>query len=95
MLPVKKFIERRKRLAMKLPILVRTQKGEEELGRTENLTSAGFAVALRMELTEGEVVTVICPYTEGGQNIEQKAVVRWRDAYPAGFNRVYGLDYKI
>ncbi len=42
-LPVKKFIERRKRLAMKLPILVRTQKGEEELGRTENLTSAGLA----------------------------------------------------
>ncbi len=96
-LPVKKFVERRKRkrLAMKLPILVRTQKGEEELGKTENVSSAGLAVALRMELTEGEVVTVICPYTEGAQDIEQKAVVRWRDAYPAGFNMVYGLEYKI
>ncbi len=94
-LPLKKIVARRKRLTMKLPVLVRTEKGDEELGKTENLTSAGLAVALHMELTEGEVVTVICPYAEGGQNIEQKAVVRWRGTYTAGFNRRYGLDYKI
>ncbi len=96
-LPVKQFVERRKRkrLLMRLPALIRTQKGEEEVSRSENLTSVGLAVALAMELEVGEVVAVICPYAEGGQNIEQKAVVRWRDPYPAGPKRFYGLDYNL
>lgn len=96
-LPVKQFVERRKRkrLLMKLAVLIRTEKGEEEVSRSENLTTAGLAVALAMELEAGEVVAVICPYAEGGQNIEQKAVVRWRDPYPAGPKRFYGLDYNV
>jgi hypothetical protein len=96
-MPVKKAAERRnrKRLPMKLPIYVRSKKDKEEIGTTENLTTSGLAVALAMDLAEGEIVTIICPYTPGAQNIEQKAVVRWRDPYPAGPKRFYGLDYKL
>ena len=96
-MPAKKCAEKRKRkrLSMKLLIYVRTEKGEEEISTTDNLTTSGAAVALDMELAVGEVVTIVCPYSEGAQKIEQKAVVRWRDPYAAGFKRFYGLDYKL
>jgi hypothetical protein len=95
--PAKKFVERRKRrrMPMKVPVLVRAQSGEEEVSKTENLSNVGLAVPLTLELKEGEVVSILCPYTEGGQNIVQKARVRWRDPYAAGFKRLYGLSYKI
>lgn len=92
---VKKATEKRtdKRLGMKLPILVRNQKGEEEKTKTENVSKGGFAVSLAMELTEGDVVTVVCPYTPGGQDIEQKAEVRRRAKFPFGGMRLYGFRY--
>lgn len=92
---VKKPTEKRtdKRLGMKLPILVRNQKGEEERTKTENVSKGGFAVSLAMELAEGDVVTVVCPYTPGGQDIEQKAEVRRRAKFPFGGMRLYGFRY--
>jgi len=92
---VKKAVEKRtaKRLAMKLPVLVRSQKGEAEVTKTENLSKGGFAVSLSMELDVGEVVTVVCPYTPGGQNIEQKAEVRRRATYSFGGVRFYGFAF--
>jgi hypothetical protein len=96
-MPAKQFVERRKRKRMQVgvPVLVRTPSGEEEIGKTENLSNVGLAVLLCIDLKEGEIVSVFCPYTAGGQNIEQKAKVRWRDPYPAGPKRFYGLCYKI
>jgi len=88
-------VERRatKRLALKLPLFVRNAKGEEEFSRTENVTKAGFAACVSLELSPGDVVTVICPYTDGGQNIEQQAEVRWVDPYPSSNKRLCGFAY--
>ena len=82
-----------KRLGLKLPILVRSQRGEEEITKTENVTKGGAAAILAMDLSVGDKVKIVCPYTPGGQNIEQTAEVRWRDAYPFGFRRTYGFRY--
>jgi len=78
-------------MAMKLPILVRNEKGEEDTAKTENISKGGLGATLWLELVVGEVVTVICPYTPGGENIEQKAVVCRRSKFDLGGRRYYGL----
>jgi len=92
---VKEKVEKRtdKRLAMKLPILVRNQRGEEEITKTENVSKRGIAVSLAMELAVGEQVDMLCPYSRGGEKIWQKAEVRRRDNLPFGGRRYYGLRY--
>jgi hypothetical protein len=88
-------IERRahKRLPLKLPVLVRTQKGEQELAKTENISKGGLAVCLALKLGVGEIVRVVCPYTEGGQNLEQRAEVRRRVTFFDGARWLYGMRY--
>ncbi len=88
-------IERRthKRLGLKLPILVRNAQGEREIGKTENISKGGLAVCMNMKLVVGVIVTVVCPYTEGGQSIEQRAEVRRRVPIIEGKKWLYGLRY--
>jgi hypothetical protein len=84
---------RYKRKALKLRTLVRRGKGEEEITKSENLSKGGLAVCLKMTLTLGEFVTVICPYTGAGQEIEQKAEVRYRAPHIGDQNWFYGMRY--
>ena len=84
-----------KRLAMKLPILVRDQAGAQELSKTECLSKGGLAVSLALKLEVGDVVSVYCPYCEGGQNFEQKAEVRSRLTFFQGERWIYGLSYAV
>jgi hypothetical protein len=88
-------IERRiyKRIGVKLRALIRNARGEEEIAKTENLSKGGLALCLKMTLSLGEFVTVICPYTGSGQEFEQKAEVRYRAPHVAGVNWFYGLRY--
>ena len=83
-----------KRTALKLPTLIRNNKGETEIAKTENLSKGGLAICLRMTLSLGEFVFVVCPYSGGGQDIEQKAEVRYRVPHVAGKNWFYGLLYR-
>lgn len=83
------------RLLIKLPILVRNHKGEEAIARTENVSRLDLAVSLGMKLSEGEPVTVICPYEVGSRNIERKAEVRRRAFFSFGKNKLYGLRYQL
>ncbi|HEV2350733.1 MAG TPA: PilZ domain-containing protein [Terriglobia bacterium] len=91
----KKGIEKRKakRLGMKLKILVRNSKGVEEIGKTEDISKGGVAVALAMDLVVGEQVTVICPYSGQGNEPGQKAEVRRRAAFTFNERRHYGFLY--
>ena len=82
-----------KRLALKLPLLVRDQKGRQEISKTENLSKGGLAVSLGLKLEVGDIVTVCCPYSEGGQNVEQKAQVRSRVTFFIGERWIYGICY--
>lgn len=82
-----------KRLALKMPILVRTKDGDQEVAKTENVCKGGVGVRLGMELEVGEIVTVYCPYVEGGQNMEQKAEVRHRETFFVGTRWTYGMRF--
>jgi hypothetical protein len=84
-----------KRLALKLPILVRDSEGGQEVSKTENLSKGGLAVSLGLKLEVGDVVTVCCPYTAGGQNFEQKAEVRSRVTFFIGERWIYGMCYIV
>lgn len=92
---IKKKMEKRgeKRMGMKLPILVKNSRGEEETTKTENVSKGGFAVSLAMDLNVGDLVSVVCPYTPGSQDIPQKAEVRRRATFPFGGRRLYGMRY--
>jgi len=93
--PIREQAERRKnkRVLLKLPLRVVNRSGQTEILRTENMSKTGLAVSLQMEMEVGEIVNVMCPYVEGGTNIEQRCEVRWKDPYPAGKRRYYGLRF--
>jgi hypothetical protein len=73
-----------RRWVVKLPVLVRSSKGVEEIAKTENASAFAFAAYLGMDLTLGEMVTVVCPYKCGGNNLERKAELRRRVPASAG-----------
>lgn len=87
-------VERKfKRLALKMPTLVRDEQGRHEISKTENLSKAGLSIGLGMILEVGDIVSVCCPYSEVGQNFEQKAEVRNRRTFFAGERWVYGMRF--
>jgi hypothetical protein len=90
-----KKVEKRgeKRLGMKMPIHIRRSQGEIEITKTENMSKHGFAASLRMELNVGDMVSIVCPYSAGSAEIEQKAEVRRRALYDFGGQRLYGFRY--
>jgi PilZ domain len=81
-----------KRLGMRLSVRVRSQNGEAEISKTDNVSKKGFGASLTMDLYVGDIVFVMCPYT-GGQDIEQKAEVRRRPTFEFGGRRTYGFRY--
>ena len=83
---------KRKRAPLRLKVMIIAQKGAQEISKTADVSPYGLSVALALDLELGEVVSVFCPYTEG-QNLEQKAVVSWREPYSQGHERFYGLKY--
>jgi PilZ domain len=82
-----------RRVALKLPVLVWDQQGQREIGKTEDVSKGGVGVCLGMALAMGDSVMIACPYTEGAQQIEQKAEVRRRVTHYAGERALYGLRY--
>jgi hypothetical protein len=82
-----------KRLALKLPVLIRDQKGRQEVSKSENISKGGLEVSLNFILEVGDIVTVYCPYSEGGHNLGQKAEIRNRRTFFAGESWVYGMRY--
>jgi hypothetical protein len=82
-----------KRVAVKLPVLVRNHAGDEEVSKSENISKGGLAVCVHLKLAVGEIVTIACPYTQGDQNLLQKAEVRRRVSVTADRRWLYGLHY--
>ncbi len=82
-----------KRVALKLPVLVRDKAAYGEVGKTEDVSKGGFSACLEMQLAVGDVTTAACPYTPGGEQIEQKVEVRRRVSLYAGQRALYGFRY--
>lgn len=81
------------RLLMKVPVLVRNDRGELEITKTENLSQGNLAVALSMDLAVGDLVTIVCPHTSTGRNLERTAKVLRREAFTTHDKSLYGLRY--
>lgn len=82
-----------KRLAMKLPILIRCPSGQEEVSKTENVSKRGVAVSLAADLSVGDHIGIICPYTPEGEKIWQTGEVRRHEPCPTGGKRLNGIRY--
>ncbi len=81
-----------RRIALQLPIVIQNKKGEEESSVTENISRAGFAAILSMNLADGEIVSFVCAQFAGGHNIKLKAECRWGSALtPGGTKHIYGF----
>ena len=76
-----------------MPVRVQNNRGEQEIGKTENVHKSGFAVCLAMKLSVGEIVRVVCPYTEGGEQLEQRAEIRLRMPLSEAGKCRHGLRY--
>lgn len=83
----------RKRPAVKLPILVETDKGLREIRLTENVSKDGVAVRLGILLAVGESLKVESPYTGNGHRPKQMTEVRRRTIFKAGERWLYGLRF--
>jgi len=82
------------RVALKLPIRVRSYYGVEEFAKSENVSKGGLCFISDRTYETGEILLVTCPYEPGGQNIEVRAqVVRCREMKGTG-RKIYGVRYE-
>jgi len=82
------------RVALKLPMRLRSFSGTEEFTRTENVSRGGVCFVTDRNYEVGEVMLVTCPYEKTGQNIEVRGqVVRRREMQGTG-RKIYGIRYE-
>ena len=82
------------RVALQLPIRVRSFYGKEELTRSENVSRGGMCYITDRDYEIGEVVLVTCPYEKTGHNIEIRGhMVRCREMRGTG-RKIYGVRYE-
>lgn len=82
------------RVALQLPIRVRSYYGIEEFIRSENVSRGGLCFITDKVYEVGEVLLITCPYEKGGHNIEVRGqVVRRRDMMGTG-RKIYGISYE-
>jgi len=82
------------RVALQLPIRVRSYYGPSEVAKSENVSKGGLCFTTDRDYEIGEVLLITCPYEPSGHNIEVRGrVVRRREM--KGTNRkVYGICYE-
>jgi len=82
------------RVALQLPIRVRSYYGAEEFARTENVSRSGMCFVTDRNYEIGEFILVTCPFEKGGHNIEIRGqVVRCREMQGTG-RKIYGVHYE-
>jgi hypothetical protein len=82
------------RVALQMPIRVRSYYGAEEFIRSENVSRGGLCFITDQIYEVGEVLLITCPYEKGGHNIEVRGqVVRRREMMGTG-RKIYGIAYE-
>jgi hypothetical protein len=82
------------RVALQLPIRVRSFSGPEEFTRTENVSRGGLCFVTDRNYEIGEVILLTCPFEKSGHNIELRGqVVRCREMQGTG-RKIYGVCYE-
>jgi len=73
---------RERRLAIQVPIRIRTPEGEKEISTTVDLSRKGLRFLGAKEYAVGSILFVTAPYRVGEQPIEMKAVVETVEEAP-------------
>ncbi|HMD84429.1 MAG TPA: PilZ domain-containing protein [Terriglobia bacterium] len=82
------------RVALRMPIRVRSFSGTEEFTRSENVSRGGLCFVTDRTYEVGEIVLVTCPCEKTGHNIETRGqVVRRREMHGTG-RTIYGVRYE-
>jgi hypothetical protein len=82
------------RVALQLPMRVRSFSGTEETTHTENVSRAGVCFITDRTYEVGEVLLITCPFEKSGHNIEVRGqVVRRREMQGTG-RKIYGICYE-
>jgi hypothetical protein len=82
------------RVALQLPVRVRSFYGTEEFTRSENVSRGGVCFITDRKYEVGEILLVTCPFEKNGHNIEVRGqVVRCREMQGTG-RKIYGICYE-
>jgi len=82
------------RLALRLPIRVRSESGVIELTKSENVSKGGLAFTSEKVFQVGEALRVTCPHNPIGDNIEVSARVVHCTEVAGGGRYFYGVKYE-
>ena len=82
------------RVALQLPIRVRSFYGTEEFTRSENVSRGGLCFITDRNYEVGEVILVTCPYEKSGHNIEVRGQVVRRSEMQGTGRKIYGISYQ-
>ncbi len=81
------------RVALKLPVRIRSYYGGEEIAKTENVSKGGLCFLSDKAYEIGEGLQVTCPYDPRGHNIEVRGYVVRRQGMEGGGRKIYGVRY--
>jgi hypothetical protein len=82
------------RVALQLPLRVRSYYGAEEFTRTENVSRTGICFVSDRNHEVGEIILITCPYEQSVRNIEVRAQVVRRREMPGTGRKIYGVRYE-
>ncbi|MFZ0962910.1 MAG: PilZ domain-containing protein [Terriglobia bacterium] len=82
------------RVALQMPLRVRSFYGAEEFTRTENVSRSGLCFVTDRNYEVGEILLITCPYEQTTRNIEVRGqVARRREMQDTG-RKIYGVRYE-
>lgn len=79
------------RLAVQVPIRIRTPYGGEEVSKTVNLSRTGARFLSAKDYPVGTTLFVAAPYTVGAETLEVKATVEHIESLPTAPSRLVGV----
>jgi hypothetical protein len=82
------------RVALQLPIRVRSFYGTEEFARSENVSRGGLCFVTDRTYEVGEILLLTCPYETSGHNIEVRSHVIRRQEMQGTGRKIYGVGYE-
>jgi hypothetical protein len=82
------------RVALRLPVRVRSYYGAEEISKTENVSKGGLCFISDKDYEIGEGLQVTCPYDPRGHNIEVRGHVVRRKGMEGSARKIYGVRYE-
>jgi hypothetical protein len=82
------------RVALQLPIRVRSFYGTEEFCRSENVSRGGLCFITDRNYEVGEVILITCPFEKSGHNIEVRGQVVRRHEMQGTGRKIYGVCYE-